>query len=78
MSRPGTAAIIAALVLGIGFAGCGSDDSTSSSTVTQEPVDLKQAGAKVIKLDADWLVGTGNEVWVNAGPQFIRLDAGHG
>jgi streptogramin lyase len=77
MSRPRTAVAIGALVLGMGIAGCGGGGDgadTSTSTSSTKSVDLKQAGAKVIKLDADWLVGTGDDVWVNAGPQFIRLD----
>jgi len=66
MSRPGTAVAIGAVVLGIGFTGCGGDtpDTASSPTTaaTTKTVDLKAAGAKVIKLDADWLVGTGAAV----------------
>jgi streptogramin lyase len=79
MLRTRSAALISALVLGIGLAGCGGgDDADTSTAATTAPevktVDMNEAGAKEIKLDGDWLVGTDDAVWVSAGPNFDVLD----
>ena len=82
-------ALATALVFGALVGGCGadgSDTSTSAPTDTTgtttsadvKTVDMRKAGAKEIKLDGDWLVGTDDAVWVMLGTEFLRLDPGSG
>jgi hypothetical protein len=54
-------------------AGSTTAQSTSTSSAVQS-IDVKDAGAKIIELDGDWLVGTGDAVWINAGQ--LDLDSG--
>ena len=46
--------------------------TTTGTTTTADvkTVDMRKAGAKEIKLDGDWLVGTDDAVWVMLGTEF--------
>lgn len=84
MTRLLAIGIVGALALGTGLIGCGDQgaeaststdgNTTTTTTADVKMVDLRTAGAKIIKLDGDWLVATDDAIWVNAGPEFDVLD----
>ena len=81
MTGASAAVLASVLVLGVAVGGCGGDDSSdapSSTAADVRMVDLRDAGAKEISIDGDWLVGTDDAVWVMLGTEVDRLDAESG
>jgi DNA-binding beta-propeller fold protein YncE len=85
MARLFVFGLISGLALGVGLGGCGGDGAdrltttasnatTATTAADVKMVDLRKAGARMIKLDGDWLVATEDAIWVNAGPEFDVLN----